>query len=445
MQVSDQESSVAEILASDPRRAQPPAWKRLLASDYVRKVSQTYGAQILVAVLQMITTVIIARALGPAGRGIYAVAVALGMVGVRLSTLGLHASNTYYVAKRRELLPNMIANTFVYSLFGGGLIAFALWGFFKYVPSTAPLHGRMLVLALVWIPLGLAYLLSQNLLIGIGEIKVYNLTELIAKVAVLALVAAIVLGRHANPESLFIAGLLVLGGSLSIAYVVLHRACSAPLVCSWALARESMSVGFRAYLISFFGFLVLRLDLLMVQKLLGAYQSGNYSIASTMADAVYLLPTAFATILFPKVCAIEDVQERLRATSKASIALAALLIPLAIVASLLAVPAVHLIFGQAYAQAAPAFVWLMPGIVFLGIESVAVQFLNSFGYPWSVIAIWIVSAALNVGLNLWAIPAYGINGAAAVSSVTYITTSVFILAVILRNWKSSKSVAYAGV
>ena len=71
----------------------------------------------------------------------------------------------------------------------------------------------------------------------------------------------------------------------------------------------------------------------------------------------------------------------------------------------------------------------------------AVQFLNSFGYSRSVIMIWSLSTVLNIGLNLWAIPAYGINGAAAVSSITYITTSVFIFAVIARTWKSIRVAA----
>lgn len=412
-------------------------WKRLSASDYLRKVAQTYTTQVIVVGLQMAATVVAARALGPMGRGLYAVAVAIGTLGVRLTTFGLHASNTYYVAKRPELLPSMTANTLVYSLLAGSLAALGLGGVFQVWPAMAPLHGTMLLLGLVWIPLGLAYLLSQNLLIGIGEIKLYNLIELVGKITVFLLVIAIVLSHSTSPETIFLVGLVVLAGSLLTIVVVLRRLCPGPLVCSWSMARKTIAVGFRAYLISFFGFLVLRLDLLMVQKMLGPYQSGNYSIASTMADAVYILPTVFAAMLFPKLCRISDARQRLLATSKAASALAALLIPLAVGASFFAVPMVRLIFGPAFSMAAPAFVWLMPGIVFLGVESVAVQFLNSFGFPSSVIVVWLVSTLLNVGLNLWAIPAYGINGAAAVSSITYITTSLFIFVVIARTSKSS--------
>lgn len=385
----------------------------------------------------MTTTVIAARALGPSGRGLYAVALAMGMLGVRFSTFGLHASNTYYVAKNRDLLPSMTANTIVYSLVVGGLAALAIWVAFHIFPTIAPLRGPMLALAVVWIPFGLLYLLLQNLLIGIGQIRLYNLSELAGKLIVLALVAILVLAQSVSPENIFAVGLLILVGNVLVILFLLSRICAGPLYCSLSLVRESFRVGFRAYLISFFGFLVLRLDLLMVQKMLGSYQSGNYSIASTMADAVYILPTVFATMLFPKVCGMRDVRHRFQTTFKASVAVAALLVPLSVVASFLAVPIVRLMFGAAFSGAAPAFVWLMPGIIFLGVETVAVQFLNSFGFPASVVTIWVFSTALNIGLNLWVIPAYGINGAAAVSSLTYITTSLFIFGVIARTWKSA--------
>src|ERR1035441_4445563 len=220
--------------ASNSLTAPPLAWwKRASASDYVHKVGQTYAVQLIIVALQLITTVISSRALGPMGRGTYAVAVALGTLGVRFTTLGLHASNTYYVAKRRELLPSMAGNTLVYSGSAGGLAALALWGLFQVFPGLAPLHGSMLALALMWIPFGLAYLLCQNLLIGIGEIRLYNATELVSKIVVVALVVAIVLLRFITPQTIFIIGLIVLAGSLATVLVSLRRLCAGRF--AWSL------------------------------------------------------------------------------------------------------------------------------------------------------------------------------------------------------------------
>ncbi len=217
-------------------------------------------------------------------------------------------------------------NTIIYSLLAGSLAGITLYSLFHLIPRIAPLRGPILILGLLWIPVGLAYMLMQNLLIGVGELRIYNGVELAAKIGVLLVVVLIALLHVVTPERVLLAGLSVLGGSAAFILLRLRFISGGRLAYSLTLARETIAVGFRAYLISFFGFLVLRLDLLMVQNMLGPYYSGNYSIASTMADYVLVLPTVFGAMLFPKVSATKDVQQKLRLTRKASLAAGALLI-----------------------------------------------------------------------------------------------------------------------
>ena len=104
--------------------------------------------------------------------------------------------------------------------------------------------------------------------------------------------------------------------------------------------------------------------------------------------------------------------------------------PLLLLSALLAPWAVHLLFGKAFAPSVPAYLWLVPGLLFLSIHTVSVQFLNSIGYPMSVVWIWTGCALLKIGANIWAIPRYGIAGAAASSSLCYLVAAVLVLAVI---------------
>jgi O-antigen/teichoic acid export membrane protein len=94
---------------------------------------------------------------------------------------------------------------------------------------------------------------------------------------------------------------------------------------------------------------------------------------------------------------------------------------------------VSVLFGAAFAPASFAFVLLMPGMLFLGVHSVAVQFLNSIGYPISVVIIWGACSVFNIVVNLWAIPRYGIAGASLVSSVSYFLAFFFVVRVIYRT------------
>src|SRR5436309_959189 len=74
------------------------------ASDLVHKVLETYITQILRVALGLVLTIMVARILGPQGRGLYAVALAIGALGVQVGNFGLGSSNIYYVAKDHDLL-----------------------------------------------------------------------------------------------------------------------------------------------------------------------------------------------------------------------------------------------------------------------------------------------------------------------------------------------------
>jgi len=76
----------------------------------------------------------------------------------------------------------------------------------------------------------------------------------------------------------------------------------------------------------------------------------------------------------------------------------------------------------------------MPGTYFLGIETVMVQLLNSEGFPRIIVVAWVADMMINVALNFWAIPRYGITGASVVSSVCYFLMFVIVSAVVWKRF-----------
>jgi O-antigen/teichoic acid export membrane protein len=178
---------------------------------------------------------------------------------------------------------------------------------------------------------------------------------------------------------------------------------------------------------------VLRIDLLLVKYLIGTADAGYYSIAATMADSVVILPTVVASILFPRLSAMADVTQKWNLARKTAVLTGLVMLPVVLIALALAKPVVRIFFGPAFMPSVAAFVWLLPGIFFLGIESVLVQFLNSMGYPRIVVGGWLICCVANVGLNLWAIPAYGIVGASVVSSACYTLICMVVILIIVKG------------
>ena len=90
---------------------------RFKGSDFVRKISQTFVTRVFVAAIGLVTSVLVARILGPEGRGAYAVAMAIGAMGVQLGNLGLQAANTYVISRQRDLLSIVVANSLSVAFF----------------------------------------------------------------------------------------------------------------------------------------------------------------------------------------------------------------------------------------------------------------------------------------------------------------------------------------
>lgn len=394
-------------------------WRRMLASDFVRKVAETFATRVLLIGIGLITSVIVARILGPEGRGLYAVAAAISAIGVQFGNLGLHASNTYYVAKDRSLLPALVGNTFVVSFAFGGGGAFAAWILFSLWPDLAPVSGFLLIIALAWIPFGLAYMLMQNLLLGLQEVRAYNVVELSTKILSVCLIALVIAFNFTSVETVFSAGLLSLFISFLWALCRLNPHLHKMPVPSLLLFKKNIHYGLKAYLAAFFAFLVLRIDLLMVKYILGSEQAGYYSIAATMADMVYMLPVVIGTILFPKLSALSDVREKWKLTKKVSYGVGCLMLFLVVAAVFLAKPVTGFLYGKAFLPAVPAFIWLMPAILLLSVNTVLMNYFGSIGMPSIVVYSPGAAAFLNIILNIYLIPAHGCVGAAWSSVAAY--------------------------
>ncbi|MGC2108282.1 MAG: polysaccharide biosynthesis C-terminal domain-containing protein [Candidatus Korobacteraceae bacterium] len=430
-------NSEAEIAVLAPAAARQSALKamvnQILASDLARKVLETYGTQLFLILVGLITTVAVARTLGPMGRGLYAVTLAMGQIGVQFGHFGYVTSNTYYLGRNREILPRLLANSLVLSVAVGVGAAVAGGLVFYARPELAPVHGFLLLLSFLYIPLGLSFLFSENLLLALHQVRSYNKLESLNRILILILVGAVILSRHVSAQNVFAVTVVVMALSNVAAFFLLK-----PLLQSWPrtsfdLLREHFGLGIKAYLIIFFSYLLLRIDLLMVKYMLGPEQAGYYSVASSMADYLLMLSGVIGMILFPKLASMQDWRDKLRLSRKATYGMIAAMIPLLCVAGLAAHVGVRILFGSAFLPAAAAFIWLLPGIFTLAVETVAVQFLNAMGYPRILVIIWGISVALNVAGNLWAIPHLGISGASLMSSISYALTMVAILVIVRRT------------
>ncbi len=229
-------------------------YHRAISSDFILKVIETFSTRIFLIGIGLVANVMVARILGPEGRGYYAIAVAIGAIGIQFGNMGLHASNTYYVSRDRKILPELVSNSIFVSFIFGGLGACLSWVVFYLWPDFAPLHGLLLILSLLWIPLALSYLLLQNLLLGLQNVRTYNKNELLNQILTVSFIVLVILFKVVTVETVFSAGLIALVISFLWVIRTLKKYIDRFSKPSIVLFKNNIRYGLKAYLSAFFAF-----------------------------------------------------------------------------------------------------------------------------------------------------------------------------------------------
>jgi O-antigen/teichoic acid export membrane protein len=386
--------------------ARPPA--RLRTDVFL-----TFGGKAATLLLGLATAVVIARELGPAGQGLFAVAYSLTLMLVQFGGLGLTTANPYFVARDPTAIPRVVANSISFAA-GLGLLLIALGVAIKAVfpDAVEGLGWTPLLVTLVGVPAGLAALFLQSVLLGGGRMVAYN---------------AIEVGQAALTLTALVVGLLAfdlrITGVLAVLTVSRYAAAAAYLLAlgtrlrlpDRALARRMLAYGSRIYVALLVSFLVIRLDLLLVNGYLGATEAGLYSVAATLADGMFVLPMVVGLNLFPRVARSGEHRE----TAEVFRSVAVLYGLLCLVTIPLAEPAIRLFFGADFVGATDLYYWLLPGIFSLGMLTILSQHFAGRGFPPQAMAIWFVGLALNIAINLAFLPGRGAWVASLASSIAY--------------------------
>jgi O-antigen/teichoic acid export membrane protein len=394
-------------------------WRGAVTSGFVYRVGETFVVRVLLAASGLPVSVLIARQLGPAGRGVYAMGIAITGLGIQLTNLGLQSANTYHVARDRSLLPVLVANS-ASIIVAIASTCLSIAGLVLWVrPHWVAVDPVTVAVALAFIPIGVAYLLLQGLLLGVQDSAGYNRIELFTKLLGLGLVVALFGLLQPRATLVFAATQLpIVIGIVWGLYRLKIFSIRLRLTDS-AILKSALAYGLRAQATCLFAFLLLRADLLMVQSLLGSEWTGQYSVAVSLADAVYLLPVAAGAILFSKLSAMGDAAEKWRQTKIVCGAVAVLMCGQILLAQLWAPRLISLVFGARFAPSAPAFLYLLPGIAALSIVSILSSYIGSERIPLWIPAVNCFAAVVNISLNVFLIPKYGIVGASLASTFAY--------------------------
>ncbi len=404
---------------------------RRLVSGSFSTLLANVGARVVALASVGVCTLLIARADGSAGVGIYALLRVLpGLAGVVISC-GLPGAVAYFLAgptrDDRRLAATVAAMTLA-----GGCAGALCW------LALAPVAGDRLFegVGTVLVAWAGAAVLTQLIVAtvkscaqGSGDMRGANLVivneELMFLPAYGLLWAAGVTGDTALVAALIAADVLTFVWALArLRRRGFFRGAQAP---SPALARRIAAYGLRAQVGGIMTLLNLRLDFILLSVMAGPAVLGVYAIASKFAELVKVPAMALTYVLYPRysreggTAAAADAR---RLLPRAGVSLGAAIVPLWFAAGWL-IPA---LYGAAFHPAVVPARIILVGLVLEGVAGVLTGFLYGIGRPG--LNSWAMGAGLlvTVVLDLLLIPPFGSTGAAVASASAYLVSSLALVA-----------------
>jgi len=385
-----------------------------------RPLTLSFGTSALIQAISVVTGVLLARSLGPHGRGELAAVMLWPGLLAAVGSLGLVESITYHAARDTAPIGTLIGSSLVFGLVQSALLVGA--GFI--VVSVALSHHSQDVvgsarLFLIYIPVYLLAMYLMSVLNGTHRHSWFQALRLIVIASsAFGLLVLVLSGLGLTLWSALYVYLLAHLLALLIAAGVL-RAERSSLKFNARLARQLLGFGMRSHSGNLPSMLNERLDQLLISMFLASDSLGLYVTAVTLTSLTGMVGSSTSLVALPSMAAMAPGRDRAVAARRyvtlTLLGSIAVTIPVAASTPLL----LTIFFGQRFGAAAGPCRILLVAAVVLSLNRVLSAILRAAGRPLDAgVAEMIALGGTAVGL-VTLLPALGLMGAAVSSLGAY--------------------------
>ena len=403
-----------------------------MAAKFTKNTLITIATRTLSLIISTMASIIIARILGPEGKGIYALAFVLPSLLFMFAEFGVSGATVYYVAKGKYSPKDIFAVNVALSIAVGvlsSILALIIIFFFrdKVVPGVAL---EYLLLAVPFIPLYIFQSYTAAILLGLQKIKKYNFSSLVQILVFTLLICVFLWGLHRGVMAVILSSLAAyLINNLVLFLLTLKETGGISSRINFSYLRDSFSYGFKTYLGNIFGTIQSRLGTLLINIFLNPMAVGFYSIARGLAEHLWLISQSAGAILFPRVSSQNNREERKKFTPLICRNVLFVSAVAAIILFFAGSWLIVLLFSDKFLNSIEPFRILLIGVTAISGSIVLGNDLYGRGKPMLNTYTAALAAGLNVLLNLLLIPRFGIGGAAWAITTTYTITFLVTLAI----------------
>lgn len=402
--------------------------------DGGRALFLSFGASAAIQLMNILTGILLARTLGPEGRGELTAVLLWPMILVTLGSLGVVEASTYYSARRTSALGAMVGTCIALTLVQSAL-AVAVGA--VVLPIVLSNHDSSTVYAayifLAYVPLSMLMFVLMGIINGLQRFSWFHALRVcviaLTAVSLLALALAGVLTIR-NAVYSYIAANLV---TVLVAGMLVSRIEPVRLRLSGRLVRELLSFGLKSHLSTLSWMMNERLDQLVISIFLAPIKLGLYVIAVTLTSVPMLVGSSVTMVALPALARLQPGPERTAAARRFVVLtlVASTFVALPMIATAPAL--IRVVFGEGFVDAANVSRVLLLAAILLSTSYTLGAVLRGIGRPLDVGIAQALALAVTVGVLAVLLPALGLMGAAAASLLAYTVSVVWMARQAMRE------------
>ena len=388
----------------------------------VRRSAVFTGAQVVVVGVGLVTSILISRWLGPHGRGVLALVNVIAATTALMATLGLGTAYTFLAGKRTHPYERVVGHMVVTAVASGAATAGLLVAFSGPLRESVlkGLTAEELAITAASVPFVYLGFFFSSFMLGAGDAERVAYVQVGGGFATLSLIVAVVVVAHRGVlGAVVVTAVVAMLGALSYLVVGVRR-----YGISFRGLRPinafATAYGAKTYLGLLSSQFWLRADVLILNFYAGPNAVGEYAVATSIAEQVWVLDSSVSQAVVHEVIgsSTEEAGELVAKTTRNVALLAG--------ASCVAIGAVApwvvpILFGHFFKSAVAPLWLLLPGVLAVAIaRPISSFFYGQLGKPGFTSAVSAVTAVVGVGAYFALVPSFGASGAAVGSSFAYV-------------------------
>ena len=411
--------------------------------SFAQKTFSIFKRDVLLFILNIFTSIVIARKLGPELLGIWIIILLIPGYAEAFGRIKFDLAAVYFIGKKKYIENEILYHLNIVAITTGIFIVALIFIFKDYINQLLfdgePNNLIFIYAILPIIPLNFLYLNYSYLLISREDIKYYNYMIIIKAIidsggacilllvfdlglwsvlmaSVLSVLTALIFGRwrfnktNINPKRIF---------KLNI-----------------GLLKEFFNYSYKLYI----GGLISFLNIYLMKSFLSIYMIPEkvafYSMAQDRATLLDKLPAAANVMLYP-VVSKSNQSDSSKSTAKAFRIILILGTLSSIIFAILIKPLVYIMYGEPYLPMVVPFLIVLPGILIKGTTSLFVSYFTGSGRADLVMKLSIFPLILQLILGFILIRYFGVFGAAFSFTLGMLFFSILEIFFFLKLSKNS--------